>query len=274
MKKQTFQDPIVESNSIEVLSKKLIAITNELTIANQELAHAQRERSMMMSNISHDLRAPISAIRSAVDLLLLGQSLTEDDKQQAIKLIDRRTLTLETMIHDLYLLLTLDNNELSFHFETIEASPFFEEYFCNALIDERYNDKNMYLDLSENMSLTITIDIQQMIRVLDNLFTNAAKYSHPDADITLAVKPSSDANQLVIQVIDTGIGIPAECLTNIFDRTYKVSLSRTPETATGSGLGLCIVKSIIEKHKGHISCDSQINIGSTFTILLPITGTL
>ena len=143
MKKQTFQDPIVESNSIEVLSKKLIAITNELTIANQELAHVQRERSMMMSNISHDLRAPISAIRSAVDLLLLGQSLTEDDKQQAIKLIDRRTLTLETMIHDLYLLLTLDNNELSFLFDTIEASPFFEEYFCNALIEERYNDKKM-----------------------------------------------------------------------------------------------------------------------------------
>lgn len=273
MKKQTFQDPLIESNSIEVLSKKLIALTNELTVTNQELARAQRERSVMLSNISHDLRAPISAIRSAVDLLLSGQLLSEDDIQSAIKLIDRRTITLETMIQDLYLLLTLENNEFPLHCETIAACPFFEEYYYNALIDERYDDKNMNLDVFEDLSLSITIDIQQMVRVLDNLFTNAAKYSGPDADITLSVKPNSSLTQLIIQVRDTGIGIPADCLPNIFDRTYKVSTARTPEAICGSGLGLSIVKTIIERHQGQISCESQEGKGSCFTILLPITTT-
>jgi signal transduction histidine kinase len=270
MKKQSFQDPLIETNSVEVLSRRLIATTNELTIANQELSRAQRERDNLLSNISHDLRAPITAIRSAVDLLLSGQALSEVDKQLAIRLIDRRTTTLQTMIQDLYLLLILENNELPLNFETIAAGPFFEEYFYNTLLDERYDDKNMHLDSSEDMNLSITIDIQQMLRVLDNLFTNAAKYSLPDADITLSIKANTDSTHLIIQVMDTGIGIPADCLPNIFDRTYKVSNARTPESASGSGLGLCIVKTIVEKHHGQISCESQVNIGSTFTILLPV----
>lgn len=269
MIRQTFQNPVVETNTVEVLSNRLISLTKELTLANQELARAQRERNTMLSNISHDLRAPISAIRSAVDLLLSGQPLTKVDIDLAISLIDRRTLTLQTMIQDLYLLLTLENNELSFHYETISAGPFFEEYFYNALIDERYKDKNMHLDLSEDLNIWITIDVQQMVRVLDNLFTNAAKYSLQNADITLSIFPSEDLCHLVIKVIDTGIGISNDCLTKIFDRTYTVSSARTPDSPTGSGLGLCIVKTIVEKFQGQVSCDSQMNAGSTFTILLP-----
>jgi signal transduction histidine kinase len=178
------------------------------------------------------------------------------------------------MIQDLYLLLTLENNELPLHNEIVDAGTFFEEYFYNALIDERYHDKNMHLDLSEDLNALISIDIQQMIRVLDNLLTNSAKYSQPNADITLFIRPDENTSQLLIQVIDTGIGIPAECLARIFDRTYTVSVARTPESPTGSGLGLCIVKTIIERFHGKISCESQLNKGSVFTILLPMIATI
>ena len=270
MKKLTFQEPLVESDSVEVLSKKLIELAKELTMANQELERIQWERSIMLANISHDLRAPISAIRSAVDLLLSSHPLTKKEEEAAIKLIDRRTTTLQTMIQDMYLLFTLENNELPLHYETVLATPFFEEYFYNATMDQRYEDKKMYLDLPEDIKAFITIDIQQMLRVLDNLFTNAAKYSPPHAKITLSIKPNTDESKLVIQVIDTGIGIPSDCLTKIFDRTYTVSMARTPESATGSGLGLCIVKLIVEKFHGQVHCESQFGKGSTFTIMLPM----
>lgn len=269
MRKQIFQDPEIESSSVEVLSKRLIAITKELTIANQELSRVQEEQRNLFSNISHDLRAPISAIRSAVDLLSSGQVLSQEEQDLAIKLIDRRTLTLERMIHDLYLLFTLDNKELPLHLETIQAAPFFEEYFFNALMDQRYENKNMQLELAQDLDLSITIDIQLMIRVLDNLFSNAAKYSVNQAKICLSVTASQDATQLILQVTDTGIGIPADSLSKIFDRTYTVSTSRTPESATGSGLGLSIVKTIIERLNGSIRCESQVSQGTTFTILLP-----
>lgn len=290
MKKRTFQEPLVETDRVEVLSNKLLALTKELTLANQELAYTnqelaytnqelayanqelaqiQRERSAMLSNISHDLRAPISAIRSAVDLLLSNHPLSQTDVQTAINLIDRRTTTLQTMIQDMYLLFTLENNELSLHYETVLAVPFFEEYFYQALIDQRYEDKKMHLEISDDVNAWITIDIQQMLRVLDNLFTNAAKYSLPQAEITLSVKLSTDKNKLILQVIDTGIGIPPECLPMLFDRTYTVSFARTPESNTGSGLGLCIVKLIVEKFQGQVECESQVGKGSTFTILLP-----
>ncbi|MFV0341429.1 MAG: sensor histidine kinase [Anaerocolumna sp.] len=270
MKKQIFQAPVVETNTIEVLSNHLFSITKELTLANQELERTGRERNTLLSNISHDLRAPISAIRSAVDLLLSGQTLGKDDIDNAINLIDRRTFTLQTMIQDLYLLLTLENNELSFQYKTISAGPFFEEYFYNVLVDERYQDKNMCLELSEDLNVRFTIDIQQMIRVMDNLFTNAAKYSLQNANITLSIRPNQESTHLIIKVIDTGIGIPDDCIAKIFDRTYTVSSARTPDSPTGSGLGLSIVKTIVEKFHGQVSCNSHINEGSTFTIVLPI----
>ena len=270
MKKPTFQEPLVETDSVEVLSNKLLSLTKELTLTNQELARIQQERSSMLSNISHDLRAPISAIRSAIDLLLSNHPLSKADVQTALNLIDRRTTTLQTLIQDMYLLFTLESNELPLHYETVSAVPFFEEYFYQALIDQRYEDKKMQLEISDDINVWITIDIQQMLRVLDNLFTNAAKYSPSQAEITFSVKLNRDESKLIIQVIDTGIGIPAECLPRIFDRTYMASFARTPDSATGSGLGLCIVKLIIEKFYGQIECESQVGKGSTFTILLPI----
>ena len=128
----------------------------------------------------------------------------------------------------------------------------------------------MILDLPEDLQCQIDIDVQKMVRVLDNLFTNAAKYTPKESSINLRAKITSDHQFLQIAVSDNGPGIPPEALPHLFGRTYTVSASRTPNSATGSGLGLAIVKAIVERHNGTVSCTSQPGKGSTFTIQLPI----
>ena len=124
--------------------------------------------------------------------------------------------------------------------------------------------------MDENLHALLRIDIQKIIRVLDNLFTNAAKYSDDGAEIRLSAQKSEDRKMLIVSVSDTGYGISEEALPYIFGRTYTVSSARTPNSKTGSGLGLSIVKAIIERHGGTIRCESEQDKGSSFIFTLPI----
>ena len=114
------------------------------------------------------------------------------------------------------------------------------------------------------------IDIESFTRTLDNLFTNAYKYSKEGA--TIGLKAYNDHNKIVIVVYDTGLGIPKADIPKIFNRSYTVSSARTPETVTGSGLGLAIVKTIVEHHKGRVRCESELGVGSKFFIELPLVN--
>lgn len=275
--KNTFENPQVESNSIEVLSMKLLQATDQLTKANKELsekhkalAESERQRKEMLANISHDLRAPITAIRSSLDLLSSYDDLPAEEVKNAVGLINRRVATLESLIQDMYFLFCVEDDTRSFSLESVELAPFLESYFYDAIVDSRYDNHDMQLDIPMDLSGRITIDIQKTIRVLDNLFTNAAKYSGEGSTITLCAKTSG--NLAIISVSDTGVGIPSDALAHIFDRTYTVSSSRSPGSTTGSGLGLAIVKAVIEKQNGTVRCESEINKGSSFIIELPLSS--
>lgn len=273
MKKNLFNAPGIESNTIETLSAKLLEVTDLLSKSNEKLKNEQKEREEMLANISHDLRAPITAIRSAIDYLTSNQELSKEDVNSSLQLIDRRTATLETMIQDMYYLFCVEDTSKELHFEIVDAAVFLEEYFYDAIVDSRYDTHHMVLDIEPALKCKINIDVQKMVRVLDNLFTNAAKYSHATSTITLKAYFNQEkevlANTLCIEVIDNGIGIPPEALQDIFNRTYTVSSSRTPNSTTGSGLGLSIVKAIVERHGGSVTCGSEFGKGSIFTIHLP-----
>jgi signal transduction histidine kinase len=267
MNKASFVSPSVEKETIESLSQKLLEVNLQLTEANRELKRVQSEKEEMLSNISHDLRAPITAIRSALDYLNSGQEISMEDYIASLQLIDRRTQTLENLIQDMYYLFCVEDTSRELELVTLEAAPFLEEYFYDMISDKRYDDHDMVLDLPENLSCKFSVDVQKMIRVLDNLFTNAAKYSGTGSRITL--QAGCIDNQLQIRVIDNGPGIPEDALPHIFRRTYTVSHSRTPGSATGSGLGLSIAKAIVERLEGSICCTSEPGEGCCFLIQLP-----
>lgn len=268
-KKNQFHAPQIESETIESLSEKLLATTVELTRANKELLQLQKERGEMLSNISHDLRAPITAIRSALDYLKSGQNLSSEDLTATIALLDRRTKNLEDLVQDMYYLFCVEDTSKELSPEEVDAGLFLEEFFYDALADHRYDSHDMRLELPASFSCLIKIDIQKFIRVLDNLFTNAAKYTQPGSRITLGASQTPDKRSLQIFVSDNGPGIPEDALPHIFNRTYTVSSARTPGVSGGSGLGLSIVKAIVERLGGTIECRNQTEGGCIFLILLP-----
>lgn len=111
-----FRSPSLEQETVEELSRRLLEITAQLNASNRSLQHLQQERTEMLANLSHDLRAPLTAIRSAVDYLTSGQSLSAQDIEGALTLIDHRTATLEHLIRDMYELFTLEDPSHAFSF--------------------------------------------------------------------------------------------------------------------------------------------------------------
>jgi len=267
-KKNQYQNPDLESNSIEDLSRKLLQTTKDLSKRNAELAESERKRKEMLANISHDLRAPLTAIRSAVDLLDSYEDPSKEDISNALGLINRRVSTLESLIQDMYFLFCVEDDNRDFTLEEVDLGPFLESYFYDATVDSRYDGHEMKLDIPMDLSCRVRIDIQKTIRVLDNLFVNAAKYSGDGSTITLSCKTAG--KNAVITVSDNGVGIPKEALDHVFERTYTVSSSRSPSSEAGSGLGLAIVKAVVEKENGRIHCESEQKKGSRFIIELPL----
>ena len=139
MNKVSFISPSVEKETIESLSQKLLEVNRQLTEANRELKRVQSEKEEMLSNISHDLRAPITAIRSALDYLNSGQEISLEDYIASLQLIDRRTQTLENLIQDMYYLFCVEDTSRELELVTLEAAPFLEEYFYDMISDKRYH---------------------------------------------------------------------------------------------------------------------------------------
>lgn len=261
-----FVTPSVEDNTIQNLTRQLLE-------ANTRLSQLQHERETMLANISHDLRAPITAIRGAIDLITSSENPSPEDIRRIMALIDRRTKNLEALINDMYYLFSVEDRSRELETETIDAAAFLEEYFYDCTADSRYDKFDMQLNVPSDLDCTINADVQKLVRVLDNLFTNAAKYSIPDVQQNtpvLRLSAEKIDSGIKITVSDNGNGIPAEALPHIFTRTYTVSDARTPMSArSGSGLGLSIAKAIIEKHGGSITCESTVGKGTDFIIILP-----
>ena len=268
MQKNLYETPAIREDSITSLSKKLLSVTEELQKSNQELQKLQKERSDMLANLSHDLRAPVTAIRGAVDYLLADPNCSIEERSSVLEMVDRRTKVLENLINDMYDLFCVESSNRPLALQTIAAAPFLEEYFYSSVLDSRYECHDMQLRIPQDLSCSLSIDAEKIVRVLDNLMTNAAKYSEPGTPITLEAERHD--HLLDISVIDRGIGIPPEAVQKVFSRTYTVSASRTPGSTTGSGLGLSIAMAIGEKHGGSMHCKSILGEGSTFTLTLPI----
>ena len=267
-KRKIFEQPSVAADTVAELSKKLLK-------ANEDLKQAETERKLMLENISHDLRAPLTAIRSAIDLMKQKSAnklsdITQEEMDSMLNLLDKRTKTLEVMVQDLYYLTSIEGGRNNYDFKDIPLAQFLEEYYFAAEIDEKFRNYDLTLDVPEDLPAIVSIDADKISRVLDNLFTNARKYSDEGSKITLGAFMGDE--EVTFYVKDNGRGIPEKSLPYVFDRTYRVSSSRTPEKESSSGLGLAIAKSIILMHDGKIRCESTEGVGSCFFVELPVVG--
>lgn len=291
--------------TVEELSAALYAANEELRKTNEELKEkseklisADRARTEMFANISHDLRSPITAIKSSVEYLLSIDDPSKDEVREYLKLMGSRISILEDFINDIFLLATLESKAVSLKPEELDIVAFLEEFYCECEVNPKYDKRSLSLDINDYTPVMANIDTKQFLRVLDNLVSNALKYSADGDSISLGLEyiagephnggaqisgtdaPDGNATAVAINgnempgmveitVSDTGIGIKPEDVEHIFDRSFMANRARTPDAKTGFGLGLNITREIVLLHGGSIRCESAFGYGTTFTISLP-----
>lgn len=254
----------------------------------------ERERTQLLksfiSDTSHDIMTPISAMRISTYLLRaltdkISHAASEAKKKPETALaaltdlettvnamrekstnLDASALRLQTLVEGMLEMVKLDKQVFAFAPGDL-----------NILAEQAVNlqrflaeDKGVHLHLKLEPELPkVNIDSNQFIRVLQNLLTNALKYTPRGGTVTVQTRCYGE--QVALEIQDTGQGIPSEDLPHIFDRMYRVDKNRSTETlGVGLGLGLAIVKTIVTAHHGTIEVDSAIGTGSTFRVVLPI----
>ena len=238
----------------------------ELAIAYDELKESDRLKDELVQNVSHELRTPLTFVKGYVDLLMDGdKGLLTAEQQEYLQIVSEKTDEITRIIEDIITLQRIDSGNLQ-----LEVLPMAE------LLQTAVNNHRLVAD-KKGLSITYTIprgqkgivriDKGRMNQVLDNLIGNAFKFS-PDGG-TIYLSLLENENDVLISVVDEGIGMSAEKHQRIFERFYQIDGSSRRRFG-GTGIGLAIVKRIIDAHEGKIWVESEINKGSAFFFTLPI----
>jgi len=230
-----------------------------------ELERLDRIKSAFTLTVAHELRAPVAAIQSYLRLLLDGYIPVEKQKEYLARAEQRTAEQLE-LISDLLDLAHLQNPDLRIKREPVNLAKSFREV-CD-LMSSRAQEKRVQFTVSvPKEAPTISADPKHIKQLWSNLVSNAIKYTNEGGAV--AVTMAVQDEQVVTSVCDTGIGIAPEELTHIFEEFYRTKAAKAC-SEMGTGLGLPLVKRIVETYQGHIDMQSTVNEGSTFTVTLPV----
>lgn len=216
------------------------------------------------SNVSHELKTPISAIKGCSEILLNGGLKDQAICEEFLTIIQNENLRIERLVKDLLLINRYEHDQIKHQTQRLEVNYLLND--CIQNVQTIANLKHQTIDFVEEKKYWVEGDYTKLQHCFLNLLTNAIHYS-PD-ETQIQIKVSEKSTFIEISVIDHGIGIPPEDLPHIFERFYRVDKARSRHTG-GTGLGLSIVASIIEAHHGAIQVQSELNKGSCFTVQLP-----
>ena len=245
---------------------ELGALATSFNKMSADLARATSARRQMTADIAHDLRSPLSVITGYAEALNDGKLPGTPD---IYAILYQQATQLSRLVEDLRLLSLADAGELHLTPQLIHPQAILQRAAARHSMTAQHKGIGLRVEAQPGEALQdlpeISVDVERLDQVLDNLIQNAFRYTHPQGEIILSAQSKPEA--LLIHIRDTGSGIAPEDLPNIFDRFYRGDKSRQQNGE--SGLGLAIARSIIEAHHGKIEVESQTGQGSTFTIWLP-----
>jgi len=251
------------------LEKKVEERTRELTLAFEEVKKISKRKTDFISSVSHELRTPLTSIKGYAAILIeekLGH-LPVAAKERLEK-INRHTDELVHMVNDLLDIARIESGRALMKMEKQDLKTIISN--TADLISIQCKNKNIELitDIQKDIPLVLA-DRTQLERVFINLLDNAVKFTPENGKIT--IKAHTEDNVIQVDISDTGIGIPPDSLSMLFEEFYRVD-NPINQQVKGTGLGLSLVKHIIEAYKGKIWAESQEGKGSTFSFTLPIKG--
>jgi len=228
-----------------------------------DLERAERLRRNMVADVAHELRTPLSNLSGYLEAIRDGVVKPDTD---TIRSLDEEASSLSRLVDDLQELSLADAGELKLTCHKEGASKLIKQVVAALQPKAAAKGLTVSVNLPDDLP-PVNIDSHRIRQVLHNLLENAV--AHTTQGDTITVTSWQQDNQLKVSVADTGAGIPAKDLPNIFERFYRVDKSRTRATG-GTGLGLTIAKRLVEAHGGKIEVQSEPGKGSTFTFALPI----
>lgn len=254
-----------KTKEVRQLEESFEQMWRELQKADLERARYEDNRKELVANISHDLKTPITSIIGHVEGLQDGVANTKEKQQHYLEIIHNQGSHLNDLIDELFLYSKLDLDAVIFEKKTIDFIP----YITHLLAEHYWENQTRVTTDFPAEELIVSVDPIQMNKVLTNLIQNSLKFQDKTKkQLDLDFKVTFDDQSLFFSLTDNGTGIDQKELAAVFRRFYRVDKSRTP-TVKGSGLGLSIVKQIVEHHDGTIQINSQLGEYTQVIITLP-----
>ena len=257
MAKGNFEEPlpIYSTDEIGDLSRSFNTMA-------QEIEHGIEMREQMMADTSHELRTPLTVLASKLEFSLEQNKPLETEE---IVVLYDEVIRLKGLVNELQDLSKLEAGHAVLDKTLIKFADYFEDFA--VLLDAEAESRNMTLDVNlKEAPEYCYADPKRLKQIVLNLVNNAFRYTPEGGTVTIIAKEQD--GDFLFSVQDTGMGIAPEDVNKIFDRFYRTDRSRDRESG-GSGLGLAITKALVDAHGGWIKVDSQLNAGTTFTIMLP-----
>lgn len=254
---QVYGVPIIGTNDRWM---GILLVFNDIT----ELKKLEQIRKDFVANVSHELKTPITSIKGFSETLLDGAMEDKGTLEEFLRIILKESHRLQTLIQDLLDLSKLEQHHFSLNKEAFNLTEILNK--ATKMLEGRAEAKNIKLKFPQsNEIIQIEGDRSRLTQVFLNLITNAVIYTPNDGEINIYVVEKKKKIEVKIQ--DTGIGIDQAEISRIFERFYRVDKARSRNSG-GTGLGLAIVKHLVELHRGTIQVESEMGVGTTFTVIL------
>lgn len=271
MKQAEFFEELNQNNKmLEMMNNELIKTEEKLFAQYNKVLESEKYKTDFFANISHELRTPVNVIHSALQMsrLIVENEFDIKNKEKLIKYFDvmrQNSYRLIRLVNNLIDITKIDAKYVSLNLVNCDIIDFIKSITLSVEEYAIFKDVDLFFD-SDESSRIIACDPEKIERILLNLLSNAIKYNIKDGSVHVIIRNNKD--NIIICVKDTGIGIPQDKQDKIFERFVRVDESSN-KSYEGSGIGLSIVKSLVELHKGRIYIKSQLGAGSEFYIELP-----
>lgn len=257
-------------DEVGVLAINIDKMVDQIERARKEQQTSEQRARRFISDASHELRTPLTSLRGFTEVLMRGAKDDPETMRRVLKLMRNEAERMTRLVNDMLTLARLDDGKLikTQKVDLVDLAVECVEQAKLLVTDQR----KISLDIATDERLLMEADPDRLKQVMHILLDNAIKYGRPAPDGWIALKLDRAGDQLLIQVIDNGKGIPAEDLSHIFDRFYRgqyAPLTAAGTPVPGAGLGLAIARAIVNTHKGSISVHSDSQTGTVFTVALP-----
>jgi signal transduction histidine kinase len=244
-----------------------LASSEQLALQNERLRELDQLKDEFVATVSHELRTPLTSIRGYLELVLEEEGSVADDHRRFLEIVDRNADRLLRLVGDLLFVAQVTAGRLNLEPGPVDLSTLASD--CVHAARPFAADRGIELGLHAEALPPFEGDAARLAQLLDNLVSNAIKFTPAGGRVDVRVRASSD--RALLEVSDTGMGIPADDLERLFERFFRTDAAKT-QAIQGTGLGLSIARAIVDGHGGTIAVESTEGEGTTFRIELPLAA--